>query len=88
MTALERKTLRVTLLLVARSAPLGLTLEFAKVALRSRSISADDQATKDEIGYLLDKGLLVPVEQKLSPEVAAWRVTAEGRDFLAAEGYE
>jgi len=88
MNAQDRNILRVTLLLVARSAPLGVTLEFAPVALRARAIQADTQEIKDEISYLVDKGLLVPVSKKLSPEIKAWRISADGRDFLAEEGHE
>ena len=88
MNAQQRNILRVTLLLVARSAPLGLTMDFAPVALRARSILAESQEIKDEVAYLVDKGLLVPVSKKVSPELKAWRITAEGRDFLAEEGHE
>lgn len=88
MTAEQRNILRVTLLLVARSAPLGLTLAFAPTALRVRSIQATTDEIGDEIAYLCDKGMLAPVPKKLSPEIKAWRITAEGRDHLAEEGYE
>ena len=88
MNAQQRNILRVTLLLVARSAPLGLTLDFAPVALRARAIKAEPEEIKDEIAYLADKGLLAPVSKKVSPEIKAWRITAEGRDFLAEEGHE
>jgi len=88
MNAQQRNILRVTLLLVARSAPLGLTMEFAPVALRSRAIRAESQEIQDEVSYLVDKGLLVPVPKRVSPEIKAWRITADGRDFLAEEGHE
>ena len=36
-----------------------------------------------EIQYLEDKGHLVEVLKGISPENRAWRITAQGRDFLA-----
>lgn len=88
MTPEDRLALRVTLLQIARSAPLGVTREFAPVALRLRGVRPSTAEIGDEIAYLCDKGMLAPVEKKLSPEVKAWRITAEGRDHLAEEGYE
>lgn len=88
MNAQQRQLLRITLLLVARSAPLGVTMDFAPVALRSRSIRVERDELEDEIAYLVDKGLLAPVPKKVSPELKAWRITADGRDFLAEEGHE
>ncbi len=88
MNAQEREILRVTLLKLARSAPLGLTMELAKVALPLRAVLAPVDEIKAEIAYLEDKGLLAAVAKKISPEIKAWRITAEGRDFLAEEGHE
>jgi DNA-binding PadR family transcriptional regulator len=36
-----------------------------------------------ELQYLADKGLVVAVEKPVSPEMAVWRITAAGRDYLA-----
>lgn len=88
MNAQIRQLLRITLLLVARSAPLGLTAEFAQVAVRMRSIVAEGEEIREEIQYLVDKGLLTQVDKVISPEIKAWRITAAGRDFLAEGGHE
>jgi hypothetical protein len=39
----------------------------------------------EEIQYCADKGLAVRVEKLVSPDVIAWRITAAGRDLLAAQ---
>jgi hypothetical protein len=44
--------------------------------------SKPDEAEK-EIAYLEDKGYIALVTKPISPENAAWRITAAGRDFLA-----
>jgi hypothetical protein len=36
-----------------------------------------------ELQYLCDKGLVAPIGKQISPENVSWRITAEGRDFLA-----
>lgn len=41
-----------------------------------------------EIVYLADKKLLKAEEKAISPEVANYRTTAEGRDYLAQQGQE
>ena len=38
---------------------------------------------ESELAYLQDKRFLAVVPREISPENAAWRITAEGRDFLA-----
>lgn len=86
MTAETRKMARLTLLLAALSAPRGLAVELALVMLPGRGIAATADEIRAEIGYLVDKGMLAPVDQKISPEQKFWRVTAEGRDHLAEEG--
>jgi hypothetical protein len=36
-----------------------------------------------ELEYLSDKGLIAEVDKTVSPENRAWKITANGRDFLA-----
>ena len=36
-----------------------------------------------ELQYLMDKGLVAPVGKTISPENKSWRITADGRDYLA-----
>ena len=37
-----------------------------------------------ELNYLVDKEFAARVGKQISPENTAWRITATGRDFLAA----
>ena len=39
--------------------------------------------TEQEVQYLVDKGLLQPCGKIFSPECRAWRLHADGRDWLA-----
>ena len=41
-----------------------------------------------ELQYLEDKAHVAPVLKGISPENRAWRITAAGRDYLAAAGDE
>ena len=41
-----------------------------------------------EIVYLQDKGYAVQVAKPISPENRIWRITAEGRDYLAQLSHE
>ena len=36
-----------------------------------------------EITYLQDKALVTEVTKQVSPELRSWRLTAQGRDYLA-----
>jgi len=48
------------------------------------------EATLDDVGaemqYLEDKGLVAVDAKPISPENKRWRLTADGRDYLAQEG--
>lgn len=88
MSPEERQNVRIILLLCAAKAPQGLTIELARVWLRGRGVEATVEEIAAEIAYLVDKDFMKPVEKRLSPEIRAWRITADGRDFLAEEGYE
>ena len=46
------------------------------------------EQVEDEIVYLGDKGFLKAEAKAISPEVANYRSTAEGRDYLAQQGQE
>jgi len=88
MTSVDRRNLRIMLLLCAAKAPLGLTLETAKVVLNSKGFRSSGEDIQAEITYLVDKGWMAELTKRLSPEIRSWRVTAEGRDFLAQEGFD
>ena len=62
----------------------GLTVQAIQIFLGQfgfRASRADDVTA--EMQYLADKGMTVPVNKTISPENACWRITANGRDFLA-----
>jgi len=85
MTALQIEQTRWSILRYCASAErFGLTEGLLLQFLRSeglRKLTAFQLSA--EITYLADKGLLRGIDKLISPEVAAWRITAEGRDFLA-----
>ena len=60
----------------------GLLLQFLRSeghrALKLEQLQA-------ELDYLHGKKLIERTEKLISPEIPAWRITAEGRDFLAAQ---
>lgn len=89
MTPETRELLRLTLLqLAAPAGSTGLTLSSYHLGVRTRGISCPTDAIADALQYHEDKGLLVTLEKTVSPELKRWRITASGRDFLAAEGLE
>lgn len=47
--------------------------------------SFDLTMCRAELQYLADKALIEEVNKLLSPENKHWRITASGRDFLAAQ---
>ncbi len=87
MTTEQREMLRLSLLGIANSAAAyGITLEVFRVYLRARGFNVTDDEIKPELQYLIDKGFLALCEKQISPENMHWRITAEGRDFLANQG--
>lgn len=46
----------------------------------------DDDDLRVEVQYLVDKGFAALEGKIISPENREWKITAEGRDFLAMEG--
>lgn len=60
----------------------GLLLQFIR-SEGFRSLTAAQ--LEAEIAYLADKSFLARLPKSISPENAAWRITAAGRDFLAAQ---
>lgn len=86
MTAEVRQLLRLTLLRLLEAAPHnGLPLATLSLGVQTRGLrDVDDDTLRAELTYLVDKGLAVRAPQKLSPELAPWRITADGRDLLAS----
>jgi len=43
----------------------------------------DPDQARAELDYLRDKGLIDQAHKDISPEIHAWRITAQGRDSAA-----
>jgi hypothetical protein len=88
MNAAIRELLRQGLLQTLAPVPADVGLGVA--ALRVQVVKIGLEHTEPEIAtelqYLADKGLVAPVAKTLSPENHRWRITADGRDLLAALG--
>jgi hypothetical protein len=86
MNADRREQVRLSLLRYCEAAsPFGMAGAMLLQFIRNegfRTLALEQ--CEAEILYLADKGLLAPVPKLVSPENPAWRITAAGRDFLAA----
>ncbi len=87
MNPQRRELLRLALLRVldANSTRYGLGLE----ALRHLSASfgfymPEPELVEAEMCYFEDKGFAAQIAKPISPENRAWRITANGRDYLAS----
>lgn len=90
MTQPERQQARVSLLryldAAAESAPgRGIGEAVLQQYLVGEGFSGGAQMAKAELTYLEEKGLVVKVAKKISPELPVWRITADGRDAYAQE---
>jgi hypothetical protein len=90
MTKSQREQIRLGILRYCDCADeFGLTEPLLLQFLRSEGFRALNAAQiHSEIIYLADKSFLAAVPKLISPENAAWRVTAAGRDFFALQGRE
>lgn len=81
----EREQTRLSLLryLAANRTPYGLPARALRQYLAAEGTRLEVAEVEQEIQYLVDKGLAAALEKALSPEVAVYRITAEGRDLLA-----
>lgn len=88
MTPELREQIRLTLLraLATNQSRFGLPTRFLQVQLASQGLTADLREVEAELVYLQDAKLAATVERPVSPELGAWRVTKEGRDYLAQLG--
>ena len=86
-TTEQREQIRLSLLRYCGSAAqYGLATELLAQLLRSEGFGGmDREEARAELMYLADKGLVVSVEKRISPENEAWRITAEGRDLMAGK---
>ncbi len=81
----ERENLRKAILNVldANATQLGLSQGAIRVLIVQFGLRLEPEAIAPELLYLADKGLVVNAAKSLSPENRWWRITAEGRDFVA-----
>jgi hypothetical protein len=87
MNARTRENLRILILTALHAArPYGVEVDPLRLALppHLRGLTVED--LRVEIDYLVGKGLVEPATKRISPENGAWRLTAEGTDYLATEG--
>jgi hypothetical protein len=89
MNTETRQLLRINILRTASAVgSIGVSLDTLRIAARTGGLSATAPELGEEVVYLIDKGLLAPMQKAISPEIARYRITAEGRDLLATEGFE
>ena len=66
----------------------GVTLEMLVQLCRTPAGRPALADVKDEVEYLVGKGLVEKVDKRISPEIGAWKITSDGRDFAAQEGLD
>lgn len=87
MTPAAREILRQNLLQqLAAVAPHALPLAPLSVGARIGGFTVTGEVLLAELAYLVDKRLAAEAEKHVSPENKEWRITAEGRDYLAQHG--
>lgn len=88
MTPVRRHQLRTALLMLIDAAkPYALELPALRLGLPHHGFRGlADEMILPELDYLVEKGLAARGGARLGPEVGEWKITAEGRDFLATEG--
>jgi hypothetical protein len=87
MTTEQRELFRLALLRVmdANHTRFGLSAAaLGHLAAEFGFPSPPSQAVRSELQYLEDKGLITQISKDISPENRAWRITADGRDYLGA----
>lgn len=73
--------------LIAAAGTNGLKRASLKMHLLATGHDAATDADLDnDLDYLAGKGLVEKKEKAVSPEVARWKITAQGRDYAAEEG--
>jgi hypothetical protein len=90
MTPTQREQIRLSILRYCDSAgQYGLAAALLLQFIRREGFRALTPAQlNDEVEYLADKSFLTLVVKPISPENRAWRITAIGRDFFAAQHQE
>jgi hypothetical protein len=86
LNAIERENLRRAILTVADAnlSRYGLSVTAFKLHVSNLGFpEVSLEQLRPEIDYLVEKELMAAVAKHLSPENQLWRITAQGRDFLA-----
>lgn len=89
MTPADRELFRLALLRVldANGTRFGLGVAAIGANLRQWGFAgAAPVMVTIELQYLFDKGFVCAVDKAISPENQNWRITANGRDWLAQNG--
>lgn len=87
MRAVDRQQVRLSVLRYAAAAQgNGLSAGLLQSFIAAEGQRITEAELSGELIYLEDKKLLARVSKTLSPEMKLWRITAEGRDFLAENG--
>lgn len=89
MKAELREEFRERLLaLLATKNVVGMKLAALQVHLRVTGFDVEDRVVLEELDYLVGKGLAETIDKKISPENPRWKLTAEGRDYVAARALD
>ncbi len=85
MSPEQRELLRLALLRVmdANQTGRGLGAGSLTFLIGRFGASASIEEINAELVYFADKGFVTAVQKAISPELTAWRITAEGRDWIA-----
>lgn len=86
----QREQLRLSLLRFLNDTPrfarpVALLLQMARAEGRP---ALDAETVELEMEYLAGKKLVLESSKTLSPEVRSWKISVEGRDFLAQQGQD
>ena len=89
MSPEQREVLRTAILrtLDTNQTRFGLTVPAVTVHLVPQGFKVEPKEVERELDYLTDKQLAEVVKRSLSPENRAWRINANGRDWLAEHGF-
>ena len=89
MNAVDRELLRRQIVRCCSKAKgNGVTVDILKMTCRTEAGFPTQEDVRDEVDYLVGKGLIEKVSKRISPEIGAWKITADGRDYAAQEGLD
>lgn len=89
MSPEKREVLRTAILrtLDTNQTRFGLTVPAVAVHLIPQGFKVEPEEVERELDYLADKNMTEMIKRSLSPENRAWRINANGRDWLAEHGF-